>query len=489
VTLVLQSVGRVSGAPYVLSAALRCLPLVCLGDTSMMVFGLFYLRYKAGCSIKIAARHIWYDRFDSHLDRAWDEVASWLQIKSTVETRSSEEYHRLRCPRSTGSGQHHSGGTGPSCLEEERDDNHSMSGNGEGPDATHIHDENDDEMSSQDMSLLRPDLIIGSPVESRFYPGSAIDRTWRYGIVAFLIGALPQVIKVFAMQGIPFTKILISIFVVAFTVPEIFRVGAGLVDARELHPLPTVSRAQTKLQEWNCTILQICVGMSLPPYYPSFQLDPRDGETWSRDGCIFFTSFALGVAVSVFLKTIWMHIRRVFALSDRYEQLPRSISLVERAWEYHSKTCVVLGKAFPYSSTTRLHRNVGIAYIPVTLLIFATLHFSSWDGGLLLLSSQDVNLVLYLLNVFVVVVPQMFILFLSPPIFTTLALGLIFELFFIGSCSCYPRRITGVTGSLGEFSSGYILLLTLYTYFLYYAILNDWDATGTYKPSWTEYLG
>jgi hypothetical protein len=117
-----------------------------------------------------------------------------------------------------------------------------------------------------------------------------------------------------------------------------------------------------------------------------------------------------------------------------------------------------------------------------------TLLSSSWDGGLRPLPSH-VNLVLRLLNVLFVVYPQIIIISLAPPIPITLFLGLLSELFFIGYFSRYLRRTTGVTGSMGEFVSGYILLLTFYTYLLYYALLNDWDSAETYKPSWAEYLG
>jgi hypothetical protein len=80
-------------------------------------------------------------------------------------------------------------------------------------------------------------------------------------------------------------------------------------------------------------------------------------------------------------------------------------------------------------------------------------------------------------------------MFLSPPIFITLFLSLSFELLLMGSMSGYLRRITGLNGSMSEFISGYMLLLTFYTYLLYYALPNDWDSAETYKPSWAEYLG
>lgn len=60
-------------------------------------------------------------------------------------------------------------------------------------------------------------------------PGSAIDHIWRISMVTFLLGAIPQAIKVFGMKNILVTQIYVGSLVAVFTVPEFFRLVAGPV--------------------------------------------------------------------------------------------------------------------------------------------------------------------------------------------------------------------------------------------------------------------
>ena len=65
-------------------------------------------------------------------------------------------------------------------------------------------------------------LLSDRPLQHTHYTGYAIDRTWRLSIGAFLIGALPQTVKVFAMRGITGTQTMVSIYLIAFIVPKVF---------------------------------------------------------------------------------------------------------------------------------------------------------------------------------------------------------------------------------------------------------------------------
>ncbi|KAF2752271.1 hypothetical protein M011DRAFT_20376 [Sporormia fimetaria CBS 119925] len=53
--------------------------------------------------------------------------------------------------------------------------------------------------------------------------GSEADRAWRLSMATFLIGALPQAVKVFGMKGVPITQMAVAILLATFCVPEIFR--------------------------------------------------------------------------------------------------------------------------------------------------------------------------------------------------------------------------------------------------------------------------
>lgn len=72
------------------------------------------------------------------------------------------------------------------------------------------------------------------------HSGSTIDRTWRWTMVGFILGVLPQAIKIFGSQGIPYTQALVGIQLATFVVLELFRAMSGPACAIELHPMPSV---------------------------------------------------------------------------------------------------------------------------------------------------------------------------------------------------------------------------------------------------------
>lgn len=66
--VVIQYTGRVCGAHYCDSYALRSSPLVCIFDTIMMLVK-FFLMVSVGCSGTVAAQHVWHDRFEKEDER------------------------------------------------------------------------------------------------------------------------------------------------------------------------------------------------------------------------------------------------------------------------------------------------------------------------------------------------------------------------------------------------------------------------------------
>jgi hypothetical protein len=69
----LQNTGRVYGAPYRDSYALRSSPFVCIIDTLLMLFKFVWM-IGVGCSFRVAARHVWYDRFEEEGSQFKDTV-------------------------------------------------------------------------------------------------------------------------------------------------------------------------------------------------------------------------------------------------------------------------------------------------------------------------------------------------------------------------------------------------------------------------------
>jgi hypothetical protein len=72
--------------------------------------------------------------------------------------------------------------------------------------------------------------------------------------------------------------------------------------------------------------------------------------------------------------------------------------------------------------------------------------------------------------------------------FMTTGFRLYHRLTFMETWSVLLRRLVGITGSLYEFFSKYIMMMSLFHVFKHYA-LGEYDPKGTYKPPWTEYLG
>ena len=98
---------------------------------------------------------------------------------------------------------------------------------------------------------------------------------WRLSMASFIVGALPQAIKVFCMRGVPLTQTLVAFLVVSFLVPEILRMVAGSAGAIELHPMPIVTKAKTtlvdlQLHALGITLLFACVIFSYSVFVPLF---------------------------------------------------------------------------------------------------------------------------------------------------------------------------------------------------------------------------
>lgn len=78
--------------------------------------------------------------------------------------------------------------------------------------------------------------LTGANQYSDMHPGLGIDRAWRYTMAGFLVGPLPQAIKVFGMKGIMRTQIIVGVQIWSFVVPEVFRLIA--VSVRAPYPRP-----------------------------------------------------------------------------------------------------------------------------------------------------------------------------------------------------------------------------------------------------------
>jgi hypothetical protein len=70
---------------------------------------------------------------------------------------------------------------------------------------------------------------------------SGLDGSWALNMWAFILGALPQAIKIYGMRGIPLTQALATIFLVSFITMETIRITAGPLDNEKLQTIPNVA--------------------------------------------------------------------------------------------------------------------------------------------------------------------------------------------------------------------------------------------------------
>jgi hypothetical protein len=237
----LQNTGRVYGAPYRDSYALRSSPFVCIIDTLLMLFKFVWMT-AVGCSFRVAARHVWYDRFE--------EEGS--QFRDTV---------RYLFPGYGDADESDGAGAGASAGDSSAQKDKAVE--------THIDTEKEKQASgnpdtanhrASTCGRTRPDIENGSSDIgerstsssgnascSRHLPGSTVDGMWRLNIAGFILGVLPQVIKIFSMRGIPWTRMLVAFSISSFVVTETFRVIAGPAGAVNLHPMPVVVNVKKAL--------------------------------------------------------------------------------------------------------------------------------------------------------------------------------------------------------------------------------------------------
>ncbi|ORY14541.1 hypothetical protein BCR34DRAFT_560184 [Clohesyomyces aquaticus] len=222
VTVMMQNAGKACDLPFGFSAALRSSPVFCLVDTVKILVE-FATMLILGSSIRVAARLVWYDRF---------------------EKTSEMHVNPLFCLLDNAFANPMGRNTGESDEEDTIDDYF--------PDiTTYCRVQENTRISSwthDTMQVPNPqnDWTEEYPKDSKFYPGSSMDRAWRYSMAACFLGGLPQMIKVLAMRGVPITQVIVTIYLISFIVVELLRLVAGT--AGEMEPRRTLGHEQTKIQ-------------------------------------------------------------------------------------------------------------------------------------------------------------------------------------------------------------------------------------------------
>lgn len=532
-----QNTGRVCGARYRDSYALRSSPLVCAVDTLMMMVKFVWMLLLR-CPFRVAARHVWYDRFEVedvlvqnslefYLEfYGWTlrpEIAAFLAavLQTGVSDHAAESNQEVggQTPMQTFlmSGALNSG---PAALDygisakvriNAIDDEHDNAATELGEPSGSLHEDEDianiplhfmetledpddcltgpgsssrapgnmllhgnDNLEAGDISALTESSPLTGPNEhSQVYPGSTIDPVWRLTMAGFLLGALPQAVKIFGMRGIIFTQILVGSQVVSFVVPELFRVISGTAGAVNLHPMPSVVFAKETFMSLQRAILLVTATSSafgcwimLEPFVflPIFALP---------EGDLRFLVYANLTLIAPLVTAGLYTGRGAFAqLAIRESFLktvtPRQVSAVYKGGKQKFVTTLsgLLDVQTPYADEIA---TICILYLFTVLITLALMMYSNaWRISHLHWISVTLCF------------------FISPMTTPTIVYAL-FRILFVGSLSKYPRELFGLKERTSELILGAFIgvhmLGAVSRYVLWY------DPTTTHKPQWADLLG
>jgi hypothetical protein len=531
------NMGRVCGGHYRDNYALSSSPFVCIVDTIMMLVKLAWMLY-VGCSFQTATRYVWYDRFKREpplFDNTWKILAAMFAGAShssvpadssliAIGLRTNNQDNTLAGIEYEDTPPNHSHRRVVSVLSHDMNTTwaHSQPNSlvlVERPSVVFIAQRNaNDPFTRKDYGIvqnsnLEADTSNGSSLgfnkHSEPYEGSAIDRMWRLSMASFIIGALPQAIKVFGMRGVLLTQTLVAFLVVSFLVPEIIRMVAGTAGAFDLHPEPIVIKAKTTFANVELCALSISImfaylvftyivvlslsttrvtrpsngdsGIQFRPEY----LEPQPVKSATPfDIAIVFLSLAGGM---IFIPYVQPILRQ--GLWDFWVKMRPSFA----------KGVSVLVAFDPPLSTASFESTLFyliVSYVMAGLYAACLLFFSyrylrdTTDSAAYALNASPspktaLREITRYYICFTVICAFVFI-----PIFATL-LYFVYRLIFMGSLSRYPRRLFGIAGTMSEFLAGAFVLLNLVSSFVGY--LSLWyefgDFRDTYKPGWADALG
>jgi hypothetical protein len=464
VTIMMQISGKVCGAPLRYSVALRSSIVLCAIDT-LLILVEFVWMLAVGCSIRVAARHVWYDRFAI----TKDDLDNRLALLDLFD---------IRTPRSE------RGNTSGHIRSDQIEFLHSL-----------LLRKTENVLADLPYSPPRPEtennldalsslvLPVSAP-RKEWYPGSGIGRGWRLSMLAFAVGAFPQMVKVFGMKGIPLTQTMTSIIFASFLVSEMLRLIAGPAGKVELYPSTAVLKAKIHI-DW----LQRLLFRNLFRCQIGFNLCMVTIPLLSTE--FFWASMTV---VPVTLATVMTG--RIFrtlriAESNSASSITRGFEIfLSKISDAYSIFLSILTKTFALNDIHEdLNSNSLVLFVLTETAILLFLDRTGYiEKGNTLLQNHYIKggpMVASIICISSIGVISSFLL-IGP--FIILMSHLIYRLLFIGSLSKYPRKLSGVDGSLSSF----ICMLFMFSnfYSLCYAFHFYFDSEhNTYKPDWAEYLG
>jgi hypothetical protein len=398
---------------------------VCIADTILMLVMFVWLLFR-GCSFRAAARHVWYDRFEVE-EAQPDDTLEIVDVMLSVLF--------------------------PALFPSEREEAEAEAGS-----------------------------TGNSPRPSGMHPGSAIDHQWRLGMAAFILGGLPQAIKVFGMGNIPLTQASVAMLLASFLISELFRLVAGTAGTVDPSAQPKIAAVKEAMYMFQPLGFFVCLVCSNALYAVSWGVILGKASLKVDIMLVAPTlvAFVLTCAVSIVNHSTSKH---VSTFSTRHLRLPRT--LVRQCQRLLAALCstVCTLAALDEAAVGRHLSPVSLfaGFWAVSLAMLACFLPSESLPDVHLLSSEHPAVFVwwYLLRGSLRMVTLLFQ--------TIVGLQIVYRLLFMGSLSRYPKMVFGLKGSSREFWTFVFIFGNFFGYWAMYAY--QFDSRGTYKPAWADVLG
>jgi hypothetical protein len=306
----------------------------------------------------------------------------------------------------------------------------------------------------------------------------ALESSWKLSLLSFLLGGLPQAIKIFGMRGIPFTQAVVAVFLATFVIGEIFRLVAiaphSLGSPGE-HPMPTIESAKIRYRRAQKLMFPWVFSLHFMVYIPRVLNKSSQEHARGWISALGFAAYGLIIGLSCLpilfgcLQVRWF--RSWVVLSASRIRKARAFNRFAR---FFTRVVKDLGELFLlHPDDVKFLLLPAIVSLPLQLLFpvlkLHTRFFSMLEQQKFLFCSF------------------FGMTFVFSHLYCALIWLLIFRLAFTGSLSRKPRQLLRLGGSESEY---YVSLLVLSSFYLYFkAYYLDFDGEGTYKPNWTEKLG
>lgn len=502
-TVMLQNTGRVCRGHFRDSGGLRSSPIVCGVDTILMLVE-FVCRLAGGCSIRVAAKHVWYGRFE----------------KEDVECRNTLELWMFYLCEIAGSTDDPSTSTVASSIEGDSGDQEDATvqiplqitsnldaaqGSTVPPNALAIeHDREQYDLEIGPVEGITGDEALAeTPEHPGVYLGSTLDHTWRLSMGAFMLGAFPQAIKVFGMKGIPGTQFITAVLFTSFLVPEVFRLIAGA--AGEVNPRPMPAAVYEKEVLGVCQIsllllacaIQICFFVVNIAELPMHEIPSLSYGWWFTMlvlisiGLAFFTTIGIcSICYQLPELTIYSYIMAMVKPFERIlaklmEIWSRFVLFVADIFALNQADVgsllapgllfISLSITFGLSITHNVEMESMESIERMQMESIKCMHVNSMEC-IKVANEEGMRKQGILLLVAGVLVPCSFWL-----------LHIFYRLVFMGSFSRIPRKLFGLEGSMTEFCFVTFILSNFLIIFLWYSM--NYSSNHTFKPEWADSLG